>query len=144
MYVVCPHWAPEPEIFENLFSKLLILQKQSSVRVVPEPLLNNVGIVHLEGEKNWRGLLRLSISPFSFFAYYLFVMGWRRPHFRPSGLSRSHGINLKLVHVAVFCCFFFFSFATADVCRKDFFFFHRSQNNKDRFMSCFSYRPVFF
>lgn len=64
MYVVCPRWTPKPGIVENLFSKLLILQKQSSVQVVPEPLLNNVGIVHLEGE-NWRGLLRWSISPFS-------------------------------------------------------------------------------
>lgn len=50
MYVVYPHWETGARNFRNLFSKLLILQNNQPppCEAVPEPLLNNDGIVHLE------------------------------------------------------------------------------------------------
>lgn len=66
------------------------------MRAVPDPPLNNVGIVHLE-KKNWRGLLHLSIFPFFLsFRPLLVFHGMVEACFRPSRLSRADGTKLKL------------------------------------------------
>lgn len=96
----------------NLFSKLLILQNNQPppCKPVPEPLLNNVGIVHLE-KKTGVGCCIYQFS-LSLFAHYLFVMALRRPILGPAGCPvRMASPKISSSQRWPFC-----SFSTADVC----------------------------
>lgn len=77
---------------------------------VPEPLLNNDGIVHLE-KKTGVGCCIYQFS-LSLFAHYLFVVAWRRPILGPAGCPvRMASPKISSSQRWPFC-----SFATADVC----------------------------
>lgn len=77
----------------NLFSKLLILQNNQPPpsKAVPEPLLNNDGIVHLE-KKTGVGCCIYQFS-LSLFRPLLVCRGMAKAHFGPSRLSCAHGIT---------------------------------------------------
>lgn len=78
---------------------------------MPEPLLNNDGIVHLE-KKTGVGCCIYQFS-LSLFAHYLFVVAWRRPILGPAGCPvRMASPKISSSQRWPFC-----SFATADVCR---------------------------
>lgn len=112
MYVVFPHLKTSARNLRNLFSKLLILQNNQPppCRVVPEPLLNNVGIVHLE-KKNWRGLLRLSIFPFSFSPTTCLSQGMAKAHFWAQQVVVCRAWHRPKINSSYWCLFFFCFFA---------------------------------
>lgn len=82
---VNPHCGTGARNLRNLFSKLLILQNNQTAtgKTVPEPPLNNDGIVHLE-KKTGVGFCIYQFS-LSLFAHHLFVVAWRRPILGPAG-----------------------------------------------------------
>lgn len=92
MYVVYPHWNMEPEISEIYFLSCWFYKTINRHHVSRARAPAEQWWYCSLGKENWRGLLHLSIFPFSF-RPLLVCHGMAKAHFGPSRLSCAHGIT---------------------------------------------------
>jgi len=112
MYVVYPHWKEEPGISEIYFLSCWFYKTINRHRVSRARAPAEQWWYCSLGKENWRGLLHLSIFPFSFSPTTCLSWHGEGPFWAQQVVLRAWH-HLKLVQSAVA---FFCSFATADVC----------------------------
>lgn len=110
MYVVFPHLQTRARNLRNLFSKLLILQNNQPppCGVLPGPLLNNVGIVHLE-KKIGVGCCIYQFFLFLFSPTTCLSREMAKAHFWAQQVlicCASHRPKISLNYLCLFCSFF--------------------------------------